>query len=201
MARPRNQDERRRQLLEATSLAIADRGLSGLRLKDIADRAGLSIGSVLYYYPDLDGLLVEVHAQVLQRFYYGRLGAVEAQSDPARQLHLAVTQVVPDHLDDTTMRVIYELHVASARDDQHAALLTTLWEREVSLYEDILRRGAELGELTLAGTAHEIAETVVALEDAFDLHLTGRNAALDRDVAVRRMLDYLRLATGNPLEP
>ena len=42
---------------------------------------------------------------------------------------------------------------------------------------------------------------MVALEDAFDLHLTGRNAALNRAVAVRRMLDYLRLATGNPLEP
>jgi AcrR family transcriptional regulator len=199
MARPRNQDERRRQLLEATSLAIADRGLSGLRLKHIADRAGLSIGSVLYYYPDLDALLVEVHQQVLQQFYWARVHATEAESDPARQLVVAVTQGVPT--DDTSMRVIYELHVASSRDDQHAALLTTLWEREVSLYESILERGAALGELELRDSARTIAETVVALEDAFDLHLTGRNAALDRDLVVRRLLAYLTLATGTPLTP
>lgn len=201
MARPRNQDERRRQLVEATSLAIADRGLSGLRLKHIADRAGLSIGSVLYYYPDLDALLVEVHEQVLQQFYWARVHATEAESDPARQLVVAVTHGVPTGDDDTGMRVIYELHVASSRDEQHAALLTTLWEREVSLYESILERGAAAGVFTLAGTARTVAETVVALEDAFDLHLTGRNAALDRDLAVRRLLDYLTLATGTPLTP
>ena len=201
MARPRNQEERRRQLVEATSLAIADRGLSGLRLKHIADRAGLSIGSVLYYYPDLDALLVEVHEQVLQRFYYARLGALEGETDPARQLVEAVTRGVPASLDDTTMRVIYELHVASARDDQHAALLTTLWQREVSLYESILERGAASGEFALRDEPRAIAETVVALEDAFDLHLTGRNAALDRDTAVARVLAYLTLATGADLTP
>ena len=201
MARPRNQDERRRQLLTATSLAIADRGLSGLRLKHIADRAGLSIGSVLYYYPDLDALLVEVHEQVLQQFYYARLGALEDEADPARQLVEAVTRGVPETLDDTTMRVIYELHVASSRDDQHAALLTTLWEREVSLYESILERGAAEGEFALRDSARSVAETVVALEDAFDLHLTGRNAALDRATAVSRVLAYLTLATGAPLAP
>jgi AcrR family transcriptional regulator len=201
MARPRNQDERRRQLVEATTLAIADRGLSGLRLKHIADRAGLSIGSVLYYYPDLDALLVEVHEQVLQQFYWARVRATEAESDPARQLVVAVTHGVPSDLDDTTMRVIYELHVASSRDDQHAALLTTLWEREVSLYEAILERGAAAGGFELHGSARGIAETVVALEDAVDLHLTGRNAALTRATAVRRLLDYLTLATGTELTP
>ena len=201
MARPRNQDERRRQLLTATSLAIADRGLSGLRLKHIADRAGLSIGSVLYYYPDLDALLVEVHEQVLQQFYYARLRALEDETDPARQLVEAVTRGVPEALDDTTMQVIYELHVASSRDDQHAALLTTLWQREVSLYESILERGAAEGEFALRDSARSVAETVVALEDAFDLHLTGRNAALDRATAVSRVLAYLTLATGAPLAP
>lgn len=201
MARPRNQDGRRRQLVEATSLAIADRGLSGLRLKHIADRAGLSIGSVLYYYPDLDALLVEVHEQVLQQFYWARVHATEAETDPARQLVVAATHGVPSDGDDTTMRVIYELHVASSRDDQHAALLTTLWEREVSLYESILARGAAEGVFTMRDEPRAVAETVVALEDAFDLHLTGRNASLDRDAAVARLLGYLSLATGTSLAP
>jgi AcrR family transcriptional regulator len=201
MARPRNQDERRHQLLEAASLAVADRGLSGLRLKHIADRAGLSIGSVLYYYPDVNTLLVEVHEQVVQRFYYARRDAIETESDPVRQLLVAVAHGVPEGFDDTTMRVIYELHVAAARDDQHAKLLTTLWEREVSLYEAILVRGQRSGDFELQNTPHAIAETVVALEDGFDLHLTGRNTALDQVTAARRILDYLALATGRILTP
>jgi len=196
MGRPRNQDERRQQLLEATALAIADNGLPGLRLKHIADRAEMSIGTVLYYYPDLDALLVEVHQEAVRQFYWARVSATEAEPDPARRLVLAVEHGVPDDVGDATMRVIYELHAASSRVDSHAALLTKLWEREVSLYEDILRGGAESGVFTLTGDPRAIAETVVALEDAFDLHLTGRNSALDRDTAVSRLLDYLALTTG-----
>jgi AcrR family transcriptional regulator len=196
VARPRNQDERRRQLVEATALAISDRGLSGLRLKHIADRAGLSIGSVLYYYPDLDALLVEVHQRALEQFYFERVRATQAVDDPAAQLRVAVDHGVPEDADDVTLRVIYELHVASSREPSHAALLTALWEREVSLYEGILVRGAAAGILDLKASSHAIAQTVVALEDAFDLHLAGHNHAIDRQVAVDRILDYLTAMTG-----
>jgi AcrR family transcriptional regulator len=199
VARPRNQDGRRRQLVEATALAVADRGLSGLRLKDIAEQAGLSIGSVLYYYPDLDALLVEVHEEALRQFYWARVSATESESDPARRLVVAVEHGVPDDVGDATMRVIYELHVASSRDDHHAELLTRLWEREVSLYDDVLRSGARSGAFSLRGEPRSVAETAVALEDAFGLHLTGRNTALDRATAVRRILDYLELMTGADL--
>jgi len=195
VARPKRQDERRAQLVAATASAIAERGLSDLRLKHIADRAGLSVGSVLYYYPDLDALLVEVHQQVLDQFYVARVAATEAQTDPASQLRVLVTQGIPAE-PDTTMRAIYELHVAAARDESHASLLSRLWEGEVSLYESVLRLGAADGVFALRDDARAIAETVVALEDAFDLHLTGRNTALDRDLAVRRCLSYLAVMTG-----
>jgi AcrR family transcriptional regulator len=200
VARPKRQDERRAQLVAATASAIADRGLSDLRLKHIADEAGLSVGSVLYYYPDLDALLVEVHQQVLDQFYVARVDALAAEIDPAAQLRLLVEQGIRAE-PETTMRAIYELHVAAARDESHAALLTRLWESEVSLYESVLRRGADDRVFTLRDDARAIAETVVALEDAFDLHLTGRNAAIDRDLAVRRCLAYLATMTGTRLLP
>lgn len=201
VARPKNQDERRRQLVEATAAAVGERGLSGLRLKDIADHAGLSIGSVLYYYPDLDALLVEVHQQAVDQFYWARVTATQAEPDPLRRLVVAVEEGIPTDVDDPTVRVIYELHLASARDERHASLLTRLWELEVSLYVDLLERGEAAGVLTLPDGARAVAETVVALEDAFDLHLLARNDSIARDLAVARALGYLSLATGATLEP
>ena len=94
--------------------------------------------------------------------------AIGAESNAARQLVVAVAHGVPEAFDDTTMRVIYEMHVASARNDQHARLLTTLWEREVSLYESILARGQQSGEFELRSSPHAIAETVVAPHQSFD---------------------------------
>jgi len=200
LARPRRQEERRGQLVAATSRAIAGRGLAGLRLKHIADEAGLSIGSVLYYYPDLDALLTEVHRHVLEQFYWDRARATEGVLAAPAKLLVAVEAGVPADRADITLRTIYELHAAAARNPVHADLLTTLWEREVSLYEAILNTGAADGQFTLVGSAREIAETVVALEDAFDLHLTSNNQALDREIAVSRILGYLSAATGRSLD-
>ena len=199
MARPRRQEARRDQLVEAASRAIAARGLAGLRLKHIADEAGITIGSVLYYYPKVEDLLTEVHQRALEVFYWDRVRATEQVSDPAAKLGVAVSRGVPAERETATWQVIYELHAAAARNPVHAALLARLWEREVELYEGILSAGAAAGAFELRGGAHEIAETVVALEDAFDLHLTSNNNAVDRDSAIARILAYLDLATGSPV--
>ncbi len=42
MARPRRQDARRSEIITAATVAIAERGLIGLRLKDIAEAAAMS---------------------------------------------------------------------------------------------------------------------------------------------------------------
>jgi DNA-binding transcriptional regulator YbjK len=196
VARPRRQEGRREQLVQATARAIAARGLVGLRLKHIADEAGLSIGSVLYYYPDLDALLTEVHADVLEQFYWDRVRATDAVAGAPQRLVEAVSRGVRSDRTDVTVRVIYELHAAAARSPVHAELMTTLWEREVSLFEGILEQGAAAGDFHLVDDARSVAETAVALEDAFDLHLTSDNSAVDRGVALARILSYLSLATG-----
>jgi AcrR family transcriptional regulator len=199
VARPRRQEARRDQLVEAASRAIASQGLASLRLKHIADEAGITIGSVLYYYPKLDDLLIEVHQHAVDLFYWDRVRAAEQVGDPAAKLRVAVDQGVPAERASTTWRVIYELHAAAVRNRLHAELLRRLWEREVSLYEEILAAGATAGAFDLHGPAREIAETVVALEDAFDLHLTSNNEAVDRAGAIARILAYHDLATGSPV--
>lgn len=199
MARPRRQEHRRSQLVEATARAVATRGLAGLRLRDIAQEAGCSVGSVLYYYPDLDALLAEVHAQVLEVFYWARVRATSEVRDAPGKLVVAVEAGVPSSSADVTVRAIYQLHAAAARSPAHAELMATLWEREVSLFASILAEGARSGDFQLAGDPASIAQTVVALEDAFDLHLTSDNRAIDRATALDRILGYLSLATGCPL--
>ena len=69
----------------------------------------------------------------------------------------------------------------------------------MSLYAGLLKAGVAAGALHPTVPIAHIAETVVALEDAFDLHLSGRNSAIDRNRAVQRVLGYLAMATGTPM--
>ena len=66
--RRKDQARRRAQLAQAARDVLLERGAVGLRVKDIAERVGLAPSSVLYYYPDLDDLLVEVTREAMGRY-------------------------------------------------------------------------------------------------------------------------------------
>lgn len=178
VARPKDQRERRGDLVRAAARAIAETGVAGLRIRDVAAQSGLSAGLVTYYYPGLDELVLDVHADAVRRFYSARREAIDRLDGPLEQLAELVRRGTPEADDDLLFRVLYQLHVHAARSAAHAALMSSLWEQEVSLYELVLARGAERGVLALRSSPREIAETVVALEDAVGLHVVGRNVAV-----------------------
>ena len=88
--RPKNQTARREALVDAAGRAIAERGLEGLRIKDIAAEAGVSAGSVLYYYPEMDELVLEVHRGAVERYLAARQGAVDGVSGAVARLRALV---------------------------------------------------------------------------------------------------------------
>jgi AcrR family transcriptional regulator len=198
MARPKDQAKRRDELVAAAGRAIRTRGLAGLRVRDVAAEAGLSAGSVSYYYPDLDDLLFELHRDAVDRFYWARAEAAEAEADPVRRLVRLVEAGLPAERDDPLSRVLYEMHVHAARTPTHAALLTALWDREVSLYAAALAHGRDV--FRLRSPAADVAANAVALEDAYGLHLAARNTSLSAARVRGLVLGYLAAETGCPLD-
>jgi len=199
MARQKDQTARRKDLVNAASRAIAQAGLAGLRVRDVAEHAATSAGLVTYYFPDLGELTLEVHADAVRRFCLARRHAVSATDDPRRQLFELARLGVPDSPGDLTGRVLYEFHLHAARSSAHAVLMTSLWEQEVSLYELVLQRGAERGAFELRAPAREVAETAVALEDAVGLHVVARSAAMSPEAALRLVVGLLERETSSRL--
>src|SRR3954451_11490057 len=107
--RRKNQAERRGQLARAAREVLLERGVVGVRVKDVAERAGLAPSSVLYYYPSLDELLIEVSRGAIERFTERRAAAVRRLHGPGEQLRLAIHLGVPSGPDDVDSRLLYEL--------------------------------------------------------------------------------------------
>ena len=197
--RPRNQTARREALVDAAGRAIAERGLEGLRIKDIADAAGVSQGSVLYYYPALDDLVLEVHRGAVETFLSARQRAYDEApaGDPVRRLRALIDSGLPRSPDDPEHGLLYELHRRAGRSAGHAELMTSLYAREVALYARALEVGAATGAFTLAASAQDLAHGLVALEDGFGLHIISHNAAVREEEAGRLVLAHARAVTGN----
>lgn len=196
MGRPKNQTARREALVDAAGRAITERGLDGLRIKDIAAEAGMSAGSVLYYYPELDELVLEVHRGAVERYLGARHARTDAADGPVERLRALIAGGLPDSPANATHSLLYELHRRADRSAGHAALMGSLFAREVALYERVLEVGAAGGAFTLTEPAADLARNLVALEDGYGLHIVSRNHQLTPDEARRLILGYARAVTG-----
>src|SRR3954465_4185754 len=98
--RRKDQTARRQQLTDAARQVLLERGAVGVRVKDVAERAGLAPSSVLYYYPNLDDLLLEVWREAMPRYAERRAEAVRELSDAPDQLRLAIRLGIPTGPDD-----------------------------------------------------------------------------------------------------
>jgi AcrR family transcriptional regulator len=120
-SREQKKGKRRLLLLEIARGLIEANGLRSLKVRDVAEAADCSIGSVYNEFGDFDGLILTVNRETVQALT-ARLVAVPAE-DPIRQLHgLAAT-----YLDFAT---------------EHANLLRSLFEHRMEedrpFPEDIL---------------------------------------------------------------
>jgi DNA-binding transcriptional regulator YbjK len=199
MATRKSRTERRADLIEAARRAMLRHGTDGVLLTQVAEQAGLTSGAVLYHYPDLGDLLLEAHQAGMERFYEQRRRRMAALDDPAAQLVVTIRSGLPTGADDDDVRLLCELGGSAGRSRVYAALLTALFDRQVTLYQMILERGAARAAFTLAADSLTIGRNLVALEDAYGYRIVARHPAVGPAEATELILSYARQATGHPL--
>jgi AcrR family transcriptional regulator len=191
--------QRREKLLKAAQRAVVMHG-ADVRLKDVADMAGLTSGAILYHFPDVQSLLLEANRAVMERFYDNRLKAIQGLSSPGERLVVTIASGLPVDSDDEDVKLLCALGGAASRFPVYAAMLTSLFDRQVAMYQVILESGAATGEFTLNSTSQTIGRNIVALEDAYGYRMAARHPTIDHAVATELILDYARLATSHPLD-
>lgn len=196
MARPKRQDKRRASLVAAAQRAIVKHGPDGAILNRIAEEANVAPQTVTYYYPDVSGLLLDAVRHAMDRFYNARVEAFGNFSGPAdEQLKLMISLGLPATPEDPEVRLLCEMGGASARFPIIAALLSTLFDREVSMYRSVLEAGAASGVFQLQRPSEEIARNLVSLEDAYGYRLIGHHPTISSRRALDLILGYATLST------
>jgi AcrR family transcriptional regulator len=197
--RRKDQAERRRQLTSAARQVLLERGAVGVRVKDVAERAGLAPSSVLYYYPSLDELLMEVSRGAIDRFAERRAAAVHRVEGAARQLRLTIHLGVPSGPDDTDSRLLYELDAFTGSSPAFGILTSSYFDRQALLYESVLQAGARAGAFDLSTDALTIARGLVAMEDGLGLQVVIGHPAIDSTAAEGILVRHAEVATGASL--
>ncbi|MEX0863364.1 MAG: TetR/AcrR family transcriptional regulator [Acidimicrobiia bacterium] len=93
--RPSMSDSRRRDILDATAIAIAERGLCETRIADIAEIIGVSPALVLYYFPTKAALLADAMIHLDRLFYESVSDKLEQAPTAEDKLMILIEESCP----------------------------------------------------------------------------------------------------------
>lgn len=162
--------QRKRDLLDAANLVISERGLAGISVRAVAERAEVSAGSVLYHFESFDHLVEAAVRGAIEEFIDRRRRLADRHKDPVTRLRAAIEAGIPETISDD-LRVVYEASAALRDQPRYRPHMMLLIERQVALYSSIIAAGVALGSFKPRMEVDTVATNLVALEDAYDLYL------------------------------
>lgn len=197
--RTKNQGQRREQLKSAARTVLLEHGAVSLRVKDIAAEAGMAPSSVLYYYPDIGDLLLDVARGAMERYAEQRAATVAEVDGAIARLRLAIDLGVPTGPDDEDSRLLYEIDALTGISPAFRVLSAAFFDRQVHLYETLIEAGTASGEFEPGASAASIARGIVAMEDGLGLQVVLGHSGIDREAARRILLEYASAMVGAEL--
>lgn len=180
MARPSVEAERKEQILQAACEVIAEKGITALRVTDVAKRAQLSTGSVHYYFEtkrDLTHAAFEWNfAQSLAR----RESILTKHTDPLARLRAFVNSYLPgDATTSAAWRVWAETWVEALHDPELRKLNDRVYGQWRAMITEIVSDGQEQG-LIVGDDPALLANEIVSVIDGLSIqslvgsrHMTG----------------------------
>jgi len=180
--------DRRDQVMRAAVAVIATEGASQARLNDIATRAGMSLGHVMYYFGTRDNLLMEAlvwsERQALAQISNT---LAKKQRSPTRQLVLFVELYLPQDRKDPRWSLWFQLSAVWPKPTAGIDALLAANRSWQALFIELLQN-SEFGE-----DAADLAEWFLPYLDglALDFVTTPPNTTI---VAVQRAITRLERA-------
>jgi AcrR family transcriptional regulator len=186
--RPKVDHLRKPQIIAAAAEVLYERGLFDTRIGDIAERAGTSSPTILYYFESKDRLLEEA-VEYADRQFYERLSEgndrIEQASDKLVHL-IEETSLGPGGLNDYTLWM--EIWVRARRDPSVRRSYFRLDRRQRALIADIVRDGQTSGEFSPDADPDDFALALSGLLDGLGVQVTLGQPDITAERMVERCL-------------
>ncbi|MEQ1807308.1 MAG: TetR/AcrR family transcriptional regulator [Burkholderiaceae bacterium] len=163
--RQRRKEARPQELLDAALDLFVEKGFAATRSEEVAQRAGVSKGTLYLYYPSKEELLKEVIRHNMVHEIAKGLDTVAQFSGPSAELLTLIYQQWWEHIGETRASGIMKLMISEVRNFPEIA---QFYADEViqpthELLTRLLERGIERGEFRHIDVAHVVHALVAPM--------------------------------------
>lgn len=141
---------REAEIVRAAYRVISEQGGHRMSLQDVADKAGVSKGLVLYHFGSKSNLLLTTMRWALLTVAERITGAVAAAADPIAALDAALDILFVDAPRNHAYQLLYlDMVEHAARDDAFLEVAEMTREIVNGVFADVIRDGAEADVFTV----------------------------------------------------
>jgi AcrR family transcriptional regulator len=184
--------ERRVQLTGAAARVIARKGYVAATLRDVADEAGTSTGTLNYYYQGKDDLFAATLRAASERFQGELASAVAAAATPRDKLVAMARAATPSTTDGREGHAVWiDFWAQAARDESLRQLNQRIYDRWRTEIAGIVRDGQAAGAFAPGPDPDAFARGYTAVIDGLATHVVlheGLGAA-EMEAACRAYVD------------
>lgn len=184
--------KRRHEVILAAYRTIAEKGFEGLRMREIATRAGMDHATLHYYFAGKEALIRGVLEYIVRDLSIGRSAAAEAGDKSARKRLAAHFDALVQQVRETPEMfvVLAEINARSLRDPAVRAVVTENDEGWKRFLIEILEEGIRREEFQVRFGAEAGAEAIIALVRG--LTTTFADDAEAMKLPLRQLLTWLK---------
>lgn len=186
-------------LIRTTYRAISEKGSHRVSLQEIADRAGVSKGIILYHFTTKDRLMLKTMEWVLQRNAERIRKAIATETTPTQKVLAMIEEIFRNADANRRFYLTYlDLLDHAARVAEFGKLNATFHSIVNALYADVIQRGVSEG-VFIVEDVDEAAYTLRAIVDGLFLQWLQETNWKSlhpryRAICKRSVLTYLRAA-------
>ena len=178
--------ERERAVVNAASTLIAEQGLADLRMTDVAERAGMSVGHVTYYFPSKTELLVRAITASEREFQEEAEAALARRRDSWTRLRTLIELAAASGPGDRGWLLWFEVWACAGVDEGVADAQRGLDRWWTETMHRVISDGVESGRFE-CDDVDRAAAILSALTDGLSVRLTLDGSSITR----RQLLDYV----------
>ncbi|QUH02478.1 TetR family transcriptional regulator C-terminal domain-containing protein [Saccharopolyspora erythraea] len=186
----------REHVLRVTAGTLATHGFDGVRLRDVASAAGVSIGLIQHYFGSRSQLLAAAFEWSVDDLIARWRGVVAGQQDPLDRLVLLVETLADDPELQRRSATWTEFCAAAARHPELRGGVQRVFRMWREILSDLVQEGTRQGVFRPRLPLGHTVDLLSALVDGCDMATASRAGVMDRDGYRGLHLAAMRLALG-----